>query len=96
MTLRLEDAEYAVVQFWASKMGISENEFVSEAIKLKVRHANGDYDLPTAEIQRLNQLIDLIGGMSSNLNNLEQVVVSGFDSLVSLTRGDNYLLDNND
>lgn len=96
MTVRLDAAEYETVRFWSSKIGISENDFVREAIALKIRHANGDYDLPTAEIQRLNQLIDLIGSLSSNISNLEDVTVSGFQSLISLTRGDNYLLDNDD
>jgi hypothetical protein len=96
MTVRLDSAEYETVRFWSSKIGISENDFVREAIALKIRHANGDYDLPTAEIQRLNQLIDLIGSLSSNISNLEDVTVSGFQSLISLTRGDNYLLDNDD
>ena len=96
MTVRLDSAEYETVRFWSSKIGISENDFVREAIALKIRHANGDYDLPTAEIQRLNQLIDLIGSLSSNISNLEDVTVSGFQSLISLTRGDDYLLDNDD
>ena len=96
MTVRLDSAEYETVRFWSSKIGISENDFVREAIALKIRHTNGDYDLPTAEIQRLNQLIDLIGSLSSNISNLEDVTVSGFQSLISLTRGDNYLLDNDD
>jgi putative uncharacterized protein cgl1852 len=96
MTVRLDSAEYETVRFWSSKIGISENDFVREAIALKIRHVNGDYDLPTAEIQRLNQLIDLIGSLSSNISNLEDVTVSGFQSLISLTRGDNYLLDNDD
>ena len=78
MTVRLDSAEYETVRFWASKIGISENDFVR------------------AEIQRLNQLIDLIGSLSSNISNLEDVTVSGFQSLISLTRGDNYLLDNDD
>ena len=96
MTLRLDDAEYETVSFWAAKLGISENEFVSEAIGLKIRHVNGDYDLPTAEIQRLNQLVDLIGSLASNISNLEDVTVSGFNSLISLTRGDNYLFNDNE
>lgn len=96
MTVRLDDAEYETVRFWAAKQGISENDFVREAIILNIRHANGDYDLPTAEVQRLNQLIDLIGSLSSNISNLEDVTVNGFNSLISLTRGDNYLLEDND
>lgn len=92
MTIRLSDAEFETVRFWAAKQGISENDFVRDAIELNIRHANGDYDLPTAEIQRLNQLIEIIGSLSSNIQNLEDVTVNGFNSLISLTRGDNYLM----
>lgn len=95
MTVRLSDAEFETVRFWAAKQGISENDFVREAIELNIRHANGDYDLPTAEIQRLNQLIEIIGSLSSNISNLEDVTVNGFNSLISLTRGDNYLMNDN-
>ena len=49
--------------------------------------------LSTMEQARLNQLVDVVALLSSNVKNLESVVVSGFDSLVGLTRGDNYLLD---
>ena len=86
MTVRISDAEYATVQFWSSKFGISENDFVREAIALKIRHSNGDYDLPTAEIQRLNQLIDLIGSLSSNISNLDaQNRTVSYSALSSLT-----------
>ena len=93
MTVRVSDSEYATVQFWSSKLGLSENDFVREAIALKIIHSNVDYDLPTAEIQRLNQLVELISSLNSNVSNLEEVTVNGFNSLISLTRGDNYLLD---
>lgn len=69
---------------------------MEEAIEEKIRRENGDYDLPTLEIARLGQLIDQMASLSTNVANLERVTVTGFDSLMGLTRGDNYLLDDED
>jgi len=81
-------------KYWAQRHGLSANEYMALAVEEKIARENGDYDLPALEIQRLNQLIDQMAAMSSNVQNLEIVVVSGFDSLLGLTRGDSfYLLD---
>lgn len=95
-TARFDDELHTQITYWAKKKGITINDLFKEAIELYIRHQNRDYDLPELEIQRLNQLIDNMATLSSNVNALERVVVSGFDSLLSLTRGDNYLLDADD
>lgn len=95
-TATVSDKLYEHVTYWADKKGISINELLRDAIELYIAHENKDYDLPTLEIQRLNQLIDAIGVLSSNVNSLEKVTTSGFNSLIDLTRGDNYLLDKDD
>ncbi|MCI4659555.1 hypothetical protein [Cryobacterium zhongshanensis] len=84
------------VKYWADKEGLSENEYMVLAIEEKIARANGDYELPTLEQFRLNQIIDEMKALSTNAANLEAVVTSGFDSLLGLTRGDSYLLDNED
>ncbi|KIA73443.1 hypothetical protein ANMWB30_23700 [Arthrobacter sp. MWB30] len=84
------------LQYWADKHGQSANGYIVEAVEEKIRRENGDYDLPTLEIARLNQLTDLVGSLSSNVANLEAVVTVGFESLMGLTRGDNYLTDSED
>lgn len=81
------------VNYWATKLDLSENEYMVLAIEEKIARANGDYDLPTLEQNRLNQQIDETKTLSTNIANLEKVVTSGFDSLLGLTRGDSYLLD---
>jgi hypothetical protein len=83
-------------RYWADKANISVNEYISEAVEEKIRRENGDYDLPTLEQGRLNQLIDQMASLSTNVANLESVTTSGFDALMGLTRGDNYLLDPED
>ena len=95
-TATVDDKTYEHVKYWAEKKQISVNELLREAINAYIANANKDYDLPALEIQRLNQLIDGLQVLSSNISSLEKVTVSGFDSLISLTRGDNYLLDNDD
>lgn len=87
---------YQSVVYWSKKKEISINDFLREALNLLIAHQNKDYDLPSLEIQRLNQLIDNMHVLSENVNSLEKITVSGFDSLLSLTRGDNYLLDEED
>lgn len=95
-TATVDDETYQRVQYWARKNKLTINELLRDAIELYIARQNKDYDLPALEIQRLNQLIDQITALSSTVGSLEKVVVSGFDSFISLTRGDNYLLDTDD
>lgn len=84
------------LQYWADKKHISINQYLNEALEKAIAYENQDYPLPTLEQARLNQLIDGMAVMSHNMKSLESVVTSGFDSLLGLTRGDNYLLDHED
>jgi ribosomal protein L15 len=94
---RLSSEERQRAAYWAQKRGFSSvNEYVAEAVAEQIRRENLDYDLPTLEIARINQLVDEVKALSTNLANLERVVTQGFDSLIGLTRGDNYLLDDED
>ena len=94
--MRLTDDEYQQLKYWAAKEEVSINEWMTETIQRSIKFKNGDYDLPTLEQQRLNQLIDAITVLSSNTQSLENIVISGFDSLLGLTRGDNYLIEDED
>lgn len=96
VTVTLDNDKYEQLKYWAARRERSINEYLGDAIELAIRHENGDYDLPKLEIQRLNQLIDVVTVLSSNVHSLEGIVVSGFDSLLGLTRGDNYLLESED
>lgn len=93
VTVTLSDDEYMQLLHWAQKHDVSINEYLHDCISHMINWEAGDYDLPTAEIQRLNQILDSFKLMSRNLSSLESVITSGFDSLIGLTRGDNYLLD---
>lgn len=96
LTLRINEDDYQRLQYWAARRGISANDYMIEALYAQIRRENGDYDIPTAEVARLNQLVDLVTELLSNIKSLENVTISGFDSLLGLTRGDNYLLEQED
>ena len=96
VTVTVPESTYQMMKYWAKKNDCSINEFQADAIELMIRYQNHDYDLATCEINRLNQLIDTVTVLSENTKSLEDIVTSGFDSLLNLTRGDNYLLENED
>lgn len=84
------------VKYWARKNGISINDFLREAISHYIAYQNKDYDLPTLEAQRLNQIVDGMAVLSSNVSSLETTMMSALNSLISLTRGDSVYLDDDD
>lgn len=96
VTTTLDSDDFERLKYWAASHEMSINEYIKQAILFKIQWDNQDYKLAPMEIQRMNQLVDVITVLSSNLRSLEQVVVSGFDSLLGLTRGDNYLLEEED
>lgn len=96
VTFTVSDEEYQLLKYWSDRNGVSINEYMKEAMERQIRYENQDYDLPTLEQARLNQLVDLITVLSSNQKSLEQVIISGFDSLLGLVRGENYLLRDED
>ncbi|MDO4254313.1 MAG: hypothetical protein Q4C81_04085 [Kocuria sp.] len=91
---RLSSDEKQRAEYWAQKRGFSSvNEYVAEAVAEKIRRENLDFDIPDILTARINQVVDELKALSTNNANLERVVTMGFDSLIGLTRGDNYLLD---
>lgn len=96
VTVTVNDDTLKQMQYYANKKNISINQFLNDAIDTAIAWENKDYPIPTLEQARLNQLIDQMAIMSSNMSSLEKVVTSGFDSLLGLTRGDNYLLEHED
>lgn len=96
LTLRFPAVEAEKLKYWANRAGYSVNDFILLMLEQWIDIQNGNYNLPTLEVQRLNQLIESQSVMSQDLQTLASLVVNGFDSLLSLTRGDNYLLEDED
>lgn len=93
LNVQLSPEEYEKVRYWADIKGVSLSDYVRDALDMSYKYHCGDFDLPDITIGRINQLVDIITSLSSNIKNLEEITVNGFDSLISLTRGDNYLLE---
>ena len=96
LTLRLSQTDYEKLAHWAQKKEMSINEFVPVLLEQYIDIYNGNYQLPSLEVQRLNQLIESQAVLSRNIQALESIIVNGFDSLLSLTKGDNYLMEDED
>lgn len=96
VTATVTEETYQRLCYWAEKNGISINQYLNEAIDMKIAYENKDYPLTTLEQARLNQLIDGMAVLSANVKSLEDVVVSTSDSLLGLVKGDNYLLEHED
>ena len=96
VTAVVNDDDYERIKYWAEKKGMSINDYVRYALDIAIKRENKDYDLPSLEAARLNQLVDAINALTFNTANLEHIVTTGFDSLLRLTRGENYLMDNDD
>lgn len=96
VTVTLTGEQFERLKYWAKQHDCSINEYLNDAVDLAIRHENRDYNLPEMEVQRLNQLLDIVTSLACDVQSLTSVATSGFKSLLGLTRGDNYLLDNDE
>lgn len=96
LTVRISEDEYNKLSYWAQHEGFSINEFVPVMLDRYISIENGNYQLPTLEAQRINQIVDVLRTLSHDIESLTVTTTSGFDSLLRLTRGDNYLLVDSD
>lgn len=92
-SMRLHKDDKAFVVYWARMYGMDSTELMMRAVRHYVGWRNQDFDLPTAEMQRLNQLIDAMENMVSSNERLANTVTNGFDAMMGIMRGDNYLLE---
>lgn len=91
--VRMEENLHHDVTYWATRNGISMNEFIKESIELNIRHQNKDYDLPTSEQIRLAQLVDKIQSLEFTFAQGMDAMIVGVNGLISIAKGDNYLMD---
>lgn len=91
--VRLSEELVERIDYWAKKKHWTRNEWVTWAIEEGIQKQYSGFDLESMESARLNQLIEAVVTLSSNVESLENITIDGFDSLLGLTRGDNYLLE---
>lgn len=88
---RYDEKFVAMLDYYAAKESISRNEFMEQACRHYIAWVNDDFDVPTASIQRINQMVDMVSVLESRMKSLEHTVGNGIQSIVQLSRGDNYL-----
>lgn len=92
--VRVSDNTYERIKYWSESKDMSINEYLLDAIDRQIRFDNKDFDYQDIFIDKMNEIIDTIEMLKQTDDNLANIVVSGFNSLLSLTRGDNnYLRD---
>lgn len=98
VVVRLSPDDKERAKYWADRRGFSStNEYIADAVEQQIRRENLDFDLPTLEIARLNQLIDAQEATSRAVANLQRIVTTLGDSLIGLTRGESeWLKDSED
>lgn len=95
LSVRISQKDYDRIAYWTDRENVSKSTFVLDAIDHYIGFLNHDFDVPSAMVARLNQLIDCIEMLASNQESLESVIIDGFDSIMGISRGANYLLDEN-
>lgn len=100
LTLRIDEVTKRNAEFWATHSpagAMSLNEFIVDAVEEKVSRLSGHIpDVDNIIVNRLNQLQDQVVALRSDLNNVNTIVVNGFDSIVAMGNGSNFLLDDFD
>lgn len=91
LNVRVTDEQKDRLLHYADRMGMSQSDFVMHCIDFRIRYLNQDYDLPTAEIRRLNQLTDNTVQLVQAIKNLREVNITGFNMLLGFMRGENDL-----
>jgi len=79
--------------YYADQFNMTKTDLLLMGASHYIKWRQKDYDLPTAEIARLNQLVESQKLMVSSFEQLSQAVTSGFDTMLGLHRGSNYLAD---
>lgn len=93
VSVRLDDDDYQRLMYWAKRRDESVSDYLRDAIDTMVALENHDFDIPSAMDQRMNQLVETTAALSSEVHELQRIAVSGFESLINVTNGDNYLSD---
>lgn len=87
---------YDSINYWADKKGVKVTDYIRDALILQIKRDNKDYDLPSLEAHRLNQIIDALEAMSANVSCLQDMFRSNFVNFMEMISGTNYLIDSNE
>lgn len=86
--LRLNPHDANKIREWSKKQGLSQTEFIRQAVDCYIQFIKQDYELTSPEVMRLNQLIDVVQLQSQSLLILDDTIKKSLDGLFRITTGD--------
>lgn len=90
-SMRMYPQDFEALAYWSKQYGVDRTEFLVTAMHHYIKWKNQDFDIPTAEIQRLNQMTDAVNSLISSQDALQKTVVQGFDTILGMSHGPSYL-----
>lgn len=93
VTLRIPKELDEKLGHYASLNGISKNKAIVEAMDLYLKVRYGLYDFNEPALQRLDQLVDAMGGMNARLDRQHDVMHQMTDLIIRYSSGENYYND---
>ncbi len=91
MSVRFPEEAMKQVESWAKLRQVSINDWITDAIYLKLSHENGHYNVPDIMTARMNQLLTAQEAGSRQLENIENLVMQLFQTVLSLENGEDSL-----
>lgn len=96
ISLRVDTDLLDKIKHFSYKEGISSNQWIEDAINHYINWINDDYDVPTASVQRINQILDLLAQNGELLKINQQYMKTGFKTIISSVSDKGYLEDVSD
>lgn len=96
ISLRVDTDLLDKIKHFSYKEGISSNQWIEDAINHYINWINDDYDVPTASVQRINQILDLLVQNGELLKANQQYMKTGFETIISSVSDKGYLEDVSD
>lgn len=96
LSLRVDTDLLDKIKHFSYKEGISSNQWIEDAINHYINWINDDYDVPTASVQRINQILDLLAQNGELLKINQQYMKTGFKTIISSVSDKGYLEDVSD
>lgn len=78
-----------LIDYWKHKNNFaSRKDLLCAALNQYIAIQNQDYDLPTIEVARINQIIEVLHNQTDELHALRKAVNNGFSTVLDLSDED--------
>lgn len=95
-TMRMYNEDFLFLTYWANALGVDKSELMVDALRYYISHKNQDFDVPSAVVERINQMVDAMESLATEQRHTQSAVYKGMDSIMGIMRGANYLTQDED